>query len=164
MYVVLCSSHTHVHNTVSVKAFSINTFKNFNFQTKVNHTQSVKSNQCITCEHLIQRVRIIIIITWDRIQRLRIIIITWVCIARSHHHLGMYGLFSSHHLGMYGLFSSSPGYVWPVFIHHLGMYQVFPSSHRCLQGARTITRVLINSNYLYNVKQRQMHKLQWGLA
>ena len=118
MYVVLCSSHTHVHNTVSVKAFSINTFKNFNFQTKVNHTQSVKpvyhlgpyparshhhhhlrapyparSHQCITWYYLIQRVRIIII-TWDRIQRVRIII-TWVFIVRSHHHLGLYSLFSS---------------------------------------------------------------------
>ena len=108
---------------VSVKTFSINTFKNFNFQTKVNHTQSVSQTS------------------------VRIIIITWVCMACSHHY----------HLGMYGLFSSSPGYVWPVFIitrvciacfhHHLGMYQVFASSHGCLQGARIITRVFINSNY-----------------
>ena len=64
-----------------------------------------------------------------------------------------------HHLGMYGVFSSSPGYVWPVFIitrvciacfhHHLGMYQVFASSPGCLQGARIITWVCINSNYSY---------------
>ena len=116
------SSQPTYNNTVSVKAFSINTFKNFNFQTKVNHTQSVKSNQCITC------------------------LGPYPAPSHHHYHLGMYSAFASSLSPGYvwpvfiitwvcmACFHLSPGYVsgvpiiTPVFTrrshHHTGAYKL----------------------------------------